>query len=613
MNQSQPQSANIEQIKFLESELEIKESLQINLEVAAGEFETWYREQKRNVLGSLTQHIDGQLELAEADLLESKKKIQIEIPSKETRVILRKRFHMRVIRALRFNFWGAFSLLILPMFFDFLDKAKYFSPIGPAIYPIIAAAVFSSILIFVIVRVVITGRIRRKFQQIKDEVKADLSTNELESETPLFEATQAEPKEKRLKKWPFRRVFFWISSAFTLCALIFFWPVAGIFAKIAIKSPFFPSAWQILLTAFVLFFIRFLLALLEYQKKFYAHYVEVQKVYEAVEWFTTGSVSAQVAIRKFNFLKMQLAYWNRILGKNFKRPWSADHLETAAENEFMLGQAFPISVRIAEVIDETSDLEARTALRTLQNKVYQKITSPGWRQQNFKEHYSDEAFLARYSPRANEIATALDRINIGTSKVLSQEFEQLIDNPDFLKLVAQDILDRESGEFQKQILDTGNLKVKISRPYIIAKNKVEWDEHLKSILLDSSSASALPNEYMQRWPFTSEAISAQGFDGKVATFVSGSQRIIEWVEQQQRNVVTSQSEQQKDRKIDLVLRVDLVGVRDSALTVEDIKIPTLISNTDVEYNECSTCFSFDCAAVSDPTAKCTGGDYFEVQ
>jgi hypothetical protein len=612
MNESLPQDPKSEELAELQSTLETTEALQAKLEVAAGEFEAWYREHRRNVLGALDKHIDTQIEVAEVDLLESKKKIQVEVPAKETRVILRKRFHIRVIRALRFNFWGAFFLLMLPIFFDFLDRVKYFSPIGPAIYPVIAAIAFIVILIFVIVRIVITGKARRYYEQTKDAVKADLAQNELESESPLLEATQAQPKEKTLKKWPARRVFFWLGSTFALCSLIFFWPVAGIFAKIAIKSPFFPSAWQILLTAFILFFIRFVLALLEYQKKFYAHYVEVQKVYEAVEWATTGTVSVQVALRKFNFLKLQLAYWNRILGKNFKRPWSAAHLDSSAENEFMLGQAFPTSVRIAEVIDETSDLEARTALRTLENKVYQKITRPGWRQLNFKEHFSSEDFIARYSARANEIATALDRINIGTSKVLSQEFEQLIEDEEFLKLVAERILERESGEFQKQILETGHLKVKISRPFSVSRNKVEWDDHLKSILLDSSSNRALPNEYMQSWPFTRESISSEGFDGKVATFVSGSQRVIEWVQQQRGDVETSIAEPDEGRKIDLVLRVDIVGVRDSQLTVEHIKIPTLISKTDTQYHVCPRCYSSDCAAATDPIAQCSDGDYFEV-
>jgi hypothetical protein len=178
--------------------------------------------------------------------------------------------------------------------------------------------------------------------------------------------------------------------------------------------------------------------------------------------------------------------------------------------------------------------------------------------------------------------------------------------------VAEHILERESGEFQKQILETGHLKVKISRPFNVSRNKVEWDEHLKSILLDSSSNSALPNEYMQSWPFTRESITSEGFDGKVATFVSGSQRVVEWVEQHRSDVETSISEPDEERKIDLVLRVDLVGVRDSQLTVEHIKIPNLISKIDTQYHVCPRCFSSECPAATDPAASCSDGDYFEV-
>ena len=518
----------------LESRLAEAETRQTELEVSAGEFETWFREQKRNVIGVLN--------------------------------------------------------------------------------PIISVIVLVGILIFVIIRTIITSRIKRKFAQIKDEVKADLEQNELQSENPLFDVTESEPKQQRLKKWPVRRVLFWLTSALGLCALIFFWPIAGIFAKIAIKSPFFPSPWQIILTALILFVIRFLLALIEYQKKFYAHYVEVQKVYEAIEWATTGSVTVQVAIRKFHFLKAQLGYWNRVLGQNLKTPWIVNTSGNDFADDFMLGEAFPISVRIAEVIDETSDKEAAQALKMLQNKVYQSVTSPGWRQRNFKEHFADEEFLAKYSPRANEIASALDRINIGTSKLLSIEFEELIKDPEYLSLVAESILNRESLTFQRQILETGNLKVKISRPYIIARNKIEWDDHLKSILEDTAANTEMPEEYMQSWSFTREAISAKGPDSKVHTFVSGSQRIVDWVKANKgESVETDSPEQELERKIDLVLRVDVVGAKDLSLQVEDIKIPTLISKSDTEYYACDLCQSFECPRVNDPNASCTGSDYFEVQ
>lgn len=614
-----------------------------HLEDFVGNLSPWYTIQENNIFGALFKHLDKQIAMANMDELSHNENIDPKVPTDEVRINLRKKFHSRVLRSLRFNAGGVFILIFLPVFFDFLDNAQFLTPLSIGIYPILAVATFVVVLTFVIVRAILSRAKKRLKKSYDNIIEASQVYNSTEVASPnrsidegkpgknlgekeLEDSSKGNQKKRTFKRrvtplWSWKRITGWILTSFGLSALVFFWPVTGIFAKILYKAPFFPSGWQIIIGALVIFISRFIYSILNY----YVHYRELyfkpaNRAWKKIYWASRGLLIIRSDKKRFEIMKSQLQYWHRVYGQLLRKPWSANVAESIHRANLGIASAFPPTVKVAQALDASADDSvAVTRLESIEQSLYHSLTSTGWRKIHFEQYFRNYRNMRDFSPAAKAIAKNLDSITPATSEALADEFETLVSNSNYLEFIAGKKLINELKNIQSQILKTGDLRVAILRPIRDQDGVRDWDLHLKSILVDETKVSdsgsnrdeslgILPSERFQAWSFSKAAnISAlESPAEKLFSYVLVPERIEQEIKGAAKpdEVEIERIEESEDKSIDIVLRIDIVGVKGDVKAI-DVRLPKIEPLTASEATVCEECRSSVCQSFTGPDVACS--------
>lgn len=600
-----------------------------------GKISPWYSIQENNIFGALFKHLDKQIEMANSDEASHSESIDIEVPSDDVRIGLRKQFHSRVLKSLRFNLATAAILLFLPVFFDFLDNAQFFTPLSIAIYPILAVATFIAMITFVIVRAVVS-RANNKLKNAYAHLVVAAKTPEEALTGDTGEASNAQQdidnptsdkvSKRRVKRglkplWGWKRITGWIAVAFGFSALVFFWPVAGIFARIIYKAPFFPSAWQIILGALLIFISRFTYSILNY----YVHYRELyfkpaNRAWKKIYWASRGLLIIRSDKKRFEIMKGQLQYWHRVYGQLLRRPWSINLSANLQRANLGIGAVFPPTVKIAQALDASADdTVAVTRLESIEQSLYHSLTKRGWRSEHFQEFLQKYRNMRDFSPAAKAIEKNLDAMTPATSEGLAREFEELVSNSRYLEYVGNSKLQAQLEDIQSEILKTGDLRVAVLRSVRDQLPVQDWNSHLKSILIDETrvddgnsvrveAGAVIPSELLQSWAFTKEA-NIKPLDSpnqRMYTFVLAPERIEEELRAlaARQDVDVEPIFEPDDKSIDIVLRIDLVG-HEGDLKSADVRLPRIERPAIYETRYCEECSSSVCQSLVGANVPCS--------
>jgi hypothetical protein len=600
-----------------------------------GKISPWYSLQENNIFGALFKHLDKQIEIANSDEASHSESIEIEVPSDDVRIGLRKQFHSRVLKSLRFNFTTAAILLFLPVFFDFLDNAQFLTPLSIGIYPILAVATFIAIITFVIVRAVVS-RAKNKLKNAYAHLVVAAKTPEEAVTLDSAEAANAQQNidnptsnketKRRVRRglkplWGWKRVTGWVVVAFGFSTLVFFWPIAGVFARIIYKAPFFPSAWQIILVALLIFISRFTYSILNY----YVHYRELyfkpaNRAWKKIYWASRGLLIIRSDKKRFEIMKSQLKYWHRVYGQLLRRPWSLNLSTNLQRANLGVGAVFPPTVKIAQALDASADdTVAVTRLESIEKSLFHSLTRNGWRSDHFQEFFQKYRNMRDFSPAAKAIEKNLDSMTPATDEGLSREFEELVSNSRFLEYVGNSKLQVELESIQSEILKTGDLRVAVLRSVRDQLPVQDWNSHLKSILIDETkvedgnsvrveAAAVIPSELLQSWAFSKEA-NIKPLDSpnqKIYTFVLAPERIENELSALagRQDVDVEPIFEPDDKSIDIVLRIDLVG-HEGDLRSEDVRLPKIERPAIYETRICQECDSSVCQSLVGANVPCS--------
>lgn len=596
-----------------------------NVEVFAGNLGRWYASQKQTIFGQLLEHVENQIIAADTDSKEHAKLLRPELPIEADRIAMRKKFHRSALHSLRFNIGWATILIFLPYFFDFLDNCVYLTPLGPAIYPIIAICVFVLAITIIIIRAV---RVRRKFKRtqaklsaselLRPNVRGSSNLEILDDEESNQEQITPQTNIKKAKyigPWPASKIVRWILGAVLFSAVISIWPIAGLFAKIAAKSPFFPSGWQIVLAAIAIFVFRFTHALIVYYRGYRSFFRKVETAWDLATWASGGTLRIRTAIRRFESLKKQIHYWNRVLGSQLRNPWRISTPNLSSEDDLSLQGSFPISIQLAYALDQDSgDQSARIKLEALRRKLYLDETRKGWRKSNFESFFENDFYLGNFAADGKLLVEALSRGQIGFETPLSEALDNLVQDENYLEYIGTQKEKSLLPEVQNQILSNGHLRVQVLQPGRNQRKIMDWDEHLRRIVTREQDGRILPFESMKDWAFKDNA-KINGPAKNVVTFICGPARLLDSLKENRdrfensENMLTNSGddssivwEKQSEnviRNVDLLLRLDVLGVRQPIL-VGDLLLPHLSKETKVNVSLCSNCGLASCPGVVQP-------------
>jgi hypothetical protein len=623
-NQLNLEGMNESELRDLENNMKNRRE---RLDTIAGSLGSWCDMQENNIFGSVLKHVDSQIAMAKADEDAHVETVSISVPSDEVRIGLRKLFHSRVLRSLRFNLSAAVILLFLPIFFDFLDSVQFLSPLSIAIYPIIAGILFLLVTITVIVRAILSrGKHKvRKYRdqfilaakQAEEEVKGKepggREADPLASEIESFEESDPKVGKKVKPLWGWKRILLWLLGGAGFSALVAFWPVTGIFVKIFYQAPFFPSGWQIIGAALALFLFRFIFAIIDYYLNYRVLYFKPAiSAWKAVNWASLGLTNTRHDRRRLEIVRQQIVTWHRIMGTLLRKPWVVDSNLALQNSNFEMASSFPPSIKVASALDSSSDDHiARNRLKKIETEILNHETVTGWRLAHFKKYLQDQEMMKDFTISAKAIAGELDDVTVGSSDALILEFERLIRDENFLRSIGAAKLRENLSDIQSKILHTGNLMVRTTHPSKPGGDVAEWDSHLRSVLVDQvarSNSSSLSNsselaiENLQDWAFRKEARHSNDHTAKVFTYVSAPARLSGSLSNSRgyQNQIES-SDQTADKSIELVLRMDIVGLTDF-LSVRDLLMPEQSAAT----RRCPHCGEHGCARMAGTALDCLG-------
>jgi hypothetical protein len=423
----------------------------------------------------------------------------------------------------------------LPFFFTFLDNLGFITPLGPAIYPIVAA-VFGviSLVVLIILRV----------------------------------------KQGKLK-WSWKRILLWISLTGLFSGLISIWPIVGIFVKIILKAPFMPNGWQIILAALGLFLVRYFNAIRDYHASYKKHFDDLEIAHRRIKWYSNAE-SVLRAKQKFENFRDQLFYWHSVLGTAIRKPWITDAQDASSSN-IAIESSFPRSIRVAHATD---DREGDNELGRICDKLVVELSKKGWRKTVFEENFMN--LVKRTQSNGVSIAHELSEQNIATAGHLSTELISLLNNESLLGQIGEEKRDELVVIAQTEIL---NSEIRVSS-YNSLKNEfepVDWTKHLLSIAQDPESTVSTINEPLKNWSFVEEHSHKAPIE-EISTFLAGPAEVL-------KNVPANTGLQKKevepnhDNYVQILLRLDLVGLTSRAIAVEEIKIPQFGSHHDAAEGE----------------------------
>jgi hypothetical protein len=582
-NQTVEDEPTLEDLRATILELEAKKEEICTVDEQLSE---WYAEQQFNVFGYTIKHLDEQLKAA-IQAKDSYKGIQqIEIPEDSERIALRKKFHSRLLHSLRFNITWPSVLILLPFLFDFLDRINLLSPIGPLTYPFVSGIFLVLALLFISLRAFYAKRKWRKSKTSSEPKLRDVistSSRELsEMDNPDTKSTlidssnNFEKSHKDRKKakgpWPASKTIFWISAAFLLAILIFFWPVAGPWAKLIYKAPFFPSGWQILLAALGIFITRSIFALASYYRGFVNFENSLKTAVAEVQFAHGRAFKIRKSIQRFELIIKEFFWWNRVLGVHLRKPWLVPEVDYEHSGKASLGEYFPKSVLLAHALDDSAQDElARIKYENYRVQIYDEETRRGWRQRNFENFYETDAVLGKYVVDGKRLAESVAKSTLHADSPFGNIFATLLTNDDYLRYIGEEKLETWLKETQKQILNDGGLHVEIDQPGVGESQIRKWDDHLKAIV-----KSPITNDFVKTvmtvWGLTTEA-HTDGHNKDVKTFVTGPSGLIERMkvdfgEETSKKVTWSANSNDEIRVVDLLQRIDLLY-----LPLESVKLP----------------------------------------
>ena len=546
-------SLNEEQVltQIIESENRQKQITDFTMMV-----EEWYQRQKNTIFGQLIGRVDAQISLANADLLAQEKFVKPEIPNEADRIKYRKTFHSEILRRFRFNSSAIFAFLLIPLIFSTLDAIGVLTLLGIAIYPILGSAIFIVSILFVAVR-----RSR----------------------------TSAE-------KWPPRRMATWIALGAAIGALVAFWPAIGIFAKIAVKSAFFPSAFQVILIFVGWYLIGFLRALLKYHLNYKKYFNRIADAHAELAWRSKGTLHVRSGIRRLELVRQQIEYWATVIGYHLRTPWKLESKDAIENKWAALATSFPVSVRIAQARgvfgSEGADMQKAIAL------VMQGQSRNGWRVANLDLYRSNASRFNNLPYQIN-----WDSIDGDSPSAPNGSRKTLLDfvkNEGFLLEHGIEKVANLIPEVQNKILEAAELQVVAIGPNRGQATEQNWDQHLELSIGDPSLGSPPLANYAFRPAYLNE-----GLNNSIVSLISGPERLLNKVRARAGNKIPASVElidthDQSARNIDLVLRIDLAGVEKS-ISPNSIWLPKSGDHFRTEspdLSSCRKCGRGDCASLT---------------
>jgi hypothetical protein len=525
--------------------------------------EEWYQRQKNTIFGQLIGRVDEQIALANADLLAQDKFVKPEIPNEVDRIKYRKTFHSEILRRLRFNSSVIFAFFLIPLIFSALDAMGVLTLLGIAIYPILGSAIFITSILFVVIR-----RSR----------------------------TSAE-------KWPPRRMATWITLGTAIAALVAFWPAIGIFAKIAVKSAFFPSAFQVILIFVGWYLIGFLRALLKYHLNYKKYFNKIADAHAELAWRSKGTLHVRSGIRRLELARQQIEYWATVFGYHLRTPWKLESKDAIENKWAALATSFPVSVRIAQARgvfgSEGADMQKAIAL------VVQDQSRNGWRVANLDLFKSN---ASRFSNLPYQISW--DSIDGDSPSAPNGSRKTLLDfvkNENFLLEHGIDKVADLIPAVQNKILEAAELQVVAIGPNRGQAKEQNWDQHLELSVGDPALGSPPLANFAFRPAYLNE-----GLNNSVISLISGPERLLTKVRSRAGNKLPASVElintyDQSARNIDLVLRIDLAGVEKS-IPPHSIWLPQAGDHYRTEspdLSRCRKCGRRDCVSITNGSA-CLG-------
>jgi len=576
-------------IEEIETNLLNLESKREKLATVDAELAEWYAEQQFNIFGYTIKHLDEQLKAATL-AKDSYKGIQeIQIPQDSERIALRKTFHSRVLQSLRFNITWPSILILLPFFFDFLDRINLLSPLGPLTYPFVAAIFLTVALLFIGLRTFFARKkwnkanssSEPKIRDIVQQGKLDNVQNEVFQPVVSKPTLKTEKKEARKLArqkqgpWPTSKVLKWVSGSLLLATLIFFWPVAGNFAKIIYKAPFFPSGWQVLLAALGIFVTRFLFALASYYRGYVNFENSLKTAVAEVEFARGRAFKIRKSIQRFELLINEFFWWNKVMGIHLRQPWLIEDSSSGKGSRKSLGESFPKSLLLAHALDDSAQDElARIKYENYRVSIYDEETRRGWRQRNFEKFYETDEVLGKYVVDGKRLSESIAKSTLQPNTPYGAVLAELLTNEEYLKHIGEEKQEIHLKKTQKSILSDGGLHVEVDQPGLTEPLIRTWDDHLK-VIVKSPLTNDFVRSVMTIWGLTTEA-HTEGHNKDVKTYVSGPRGLIERMklelgDEGSKSVVWRAGDNDEIRVVDLLQRVDLLF-----LPIESVRLPRAI-------------------------------------
>jgi hypothetical protein len=518
--------------------------------------EEWYQRQKNTIFGQLIGRVDEQIAIANADLASQEKFVKPEIPNEADRIKYRKTFHSELLRRFRFNFSVIFAFLLIPVIFSTLDAIGVLTLLGIAIYPILGAAILVFTILFVV---------GRRFR------------------------TSSE-------KWPPRRMATWITLGVAVAALVAFWPAIGLFAKIAIKSAFFPSAFQVILFFVGWFLLGFVRALLKYHFKYKEYFNKIADAHAELAWRSKGTLHVRSGIRRLELMRQQIEYWATVIGYHLRTPWQLESKDAVENKWAAVATSFPVSVRIAQARgvfgSEGADMQKAITL------VMQDQSRNGWRVANLDSYRSNASRFNNLPYQINWDSIDGDSPSApnGSRKTLLE----YVKNENFLLKHGIEKVADLIPEVQNKILEAAELQVVAIGPNRGQATEQNWDQHLELSIGDPALGSPPLANFAFRPAYLNE-----GLNNAIVSLISGPERLLNKVRSRAGNKIPASVElisthDQSARNIDLVLRIDLAGVEKS-ISPNSVWLPKAGDHFRTEspdLSRCRKCGREDCVSIN---------------
>lgn len=512
----------------------------------------WHSKQSNTLFGSLIGHIDSQVTKANIDLLAVNNQINVEIPDESERVELRRNFHRRLLKSLKFDLRLILFVVLFPRFVEFMDNLQFMTLLGPGIYPVAALGFFSTSAILV-------GLLRWRRGKVR---------------------------------WPGSRIAKWLVLSGLLSLVIAFWNLLSVLANLWLMSPFYPSIWHVVLFCLFWFIVTFIGAIFTYHAGFRRHWNSVTLARATLAWASRGSLHIRTAKHILLQSRKQVIYFAEMLGHHLRRPWVVTHDSLDTERWNQMAANFPPAIKVAVAEEFTENgTERPQALRQIIDRIYAVASSRSWRKLNFQRLLD---LATKENGGAIEFATAIDQDTPSTPNGSRNKLLGLVQDESYLKRVGSKQHDVMMKEVQKSLLETEEILVRRVKPQLGQPDVLNWDEHLESVIGDPAQGSPSLAQ------FAIDEMNRDGWNDRVQTVIYGPTKLVEEIDLKSARKKDSTVELRPlDSKVqtgvDLVLRLDLAGV-DRAIPALALRLPvSQVSNHDAhDLARCGRCGRLNC-------------------